>query len=592
MKKNNPKLLNKWGFLILGVGFSLLYWLLESVRDVFIFEKGNFLQRIFSPDPLSFWMRLLIVMFLILFSIHAHSIKVKTTKYWKGKEKPGRVNGIIWAGLIFSCSYWIMEAVRDVIVFEKGNIFKLIFSPEPLGFWMRLLAVLIIVLFSVYAQTHINKRKLIEEELRKEREELEKIVAERTAELTESNRLLTEGIKERTKSEEEKRAIQEQLFQAQKMEAMGILAGGIAHDFNNLITAIQGIADTAMLEIEKNEPWYSEFNQIQELTKIAANVVRQILLFSRNHPIKMDSINLNDIIMDLVKMLHRWIGTDIELKTDLDPDIWLVQGDRTAIEQIVMNMALNARDAMPDGGNFIIKTENLVMDKIRIEDNQSNDLCECVCLSFMDTGIGMDKKILQHIFEPFYTNKIFGKGTGLGLSVVYGIVKNHNGWIKVTSDVNKGTTFKIYIPSIQEEGKEEISETVLIEELDGKNKRILVVEDEKRVLEFAVKGLNRSGYQAFPAATAEEAEDAFKKENGDFHLIFSDIDLPDKNGIDLVNELQSQKPDLKVLLSSGYPDYESRWPKINKMHFPLLVKPFALGELLYSVQEIMNSANA
>ncbi len=550
------------------------------------------MERIFSPDPMSFWMRLLIVMFLILFSIHAQSVKVKIEKQRDKKEEPRKMHGIIGAGLFFSAAYWIMEAVRDVIVFEKGNILKRIFAPDPLGLWMRLLAVFIIVLFSIYAQSLINKRKIVEEELLKEREELEKTVAERTAKLTESNKLLKEEIEERNKAEEEKKMIQEQLFQAQKMEAMGILAGGIAHDFNNLIMAIQGISDTAMLEIKKNESWYDEFKQIQELTKIAANVVRQILLFSRNHPMKLNSINLNDIIRNLVQMLHRWIGTDIELRTELDPDIWFVLGDRTAIEQIIMNMALNARDAMPDGGHFIVQTENLVMDQIRIENNQAKDLCECVCLSFSDNGIGMDKKILQHIFEPFYTNKISGTGTGLGLAVVYGIVKNHNGWIKVTSEIGKGSTFKIYIPSIQEKTKEELSETVLIEELNGQNKRILVVEDEKRVLEFAVKGLNRSGYKAFPATNAKEAETTFKKENGDFHLIFSDIDLPDKNGLELVKELQSQKPELKVLLSSGYPDYESRWPKISKMQFPLLVKPFALGELLYSVQEIMASTNA
>jgi two-component system cell cycle sensor histidine kinase/response regulator CckA len=395
---------------------------------------------------------------------------------------------------------------------------------------------------------------------------------------------------ERKHIQDEKDKIQTQLLQAQKMEAIGILTGGIAHDFNNLITAVRGCADMALQNLDQSDSLYREIKEIQLASQKAAGLTRQMLIFSRKHPVKFEFINLNQLVEDMLKMLHHMIGEDIEIHTDLEPDLWTITADQSTIEQIIMNLTVNARDAMPDGGKLIIRTDNMELNE---------DLCRSipeskpgiyVRLTMTDTGIGMDEKTMQRIYEPFFSTKGRGKGTGLGLSVVYGIVKEHKGWISIDSQPGQGTTFKIFTPAIHVKSsfrREEVKRS--LEVFEGHGEKILLVEDEESVRRFAERALERNGYEVFAASSASEALDVFKQKKGKIHLVISDVILPDVNGLDLVHQLVTKNPQLNILLSSGYTDHRSHQRLIEKEGYLFLKKPYAYLELLEAVKNAVRT---
>jgi PAS domain S-box-containing protein len=394
-------------------------------------------------------------------------------------------------------------------------------------------------------------------------------------------------ITQRKRAEEEKEKIQTQLLQVQKMEAIGALAGGVAHDFNNLLTAIGWYTDLMMTEVEKTSSLYKDLKQIRLIAKRAASLTRQLLLFSRKQPIELTFLDINRTIDDLLKMLNRLIGEDIVIHTDLDPSLWTVRADAGNIEQVIMNLVVNARDAMPKGGKLTIKTENVSLDEECFKVIPEARPGKFICLSVMDTGIGMDKEIIQHIFEPFFSTKKAGKGIGLGLSVVYGIVKQHEGWINVYSEVGQGSTFKVYLPAFFVKPVDESKEAISLEDLQGNGERILVVEDEGEIRELVARVLDKNNYIVFKAANAKEAMDIFEREEGRFHLIFSDVVLSDKGGLQLADYLLSRNPQLRVLLSSGYIDEKSQWSIIHERGFRFLQKPYTLLGLLQAIREAL-----
>jgi len=393
---------------------------------------------------------------------------------------------------------------------------------------------------------------------------------------------------ERKRAEEEKAKMQEQLLQSQKMEAIGILAGGVAHDFNNLLTTIQGYTTLAMMKIPDSDPASRNLNQVKQAAGRAANLTRQLLLFSRKQPMEPASVAVNDLVNDLLKMLYRLIGEDITITTELESDVWPILADEGTIEQVIMNLAVNARDAMPKGGRLTIKTENVALSEGDSQDISEARSGQFVCISIADTGFGMDAKTVERIFEPFFTTKEVGRGTGLGLSVVYGIVKQHEGWINVYSKPGKGSVFKVYLSALltkahQKNAKEEIP----IQQLQGKGERILVVEDEEEVRKLTVRMLRKNNYRVNEASNAQEALNVFEQERGMFTLVLSDVVLPDQTGLELVDKLLLRQPKLRVLLMSGYTDHKSQWPVIQKKGFRFLQKPYALPDLLRTLREII-----
>ncbi len=401
--------------------------------------------------------------------------------------------------------------------------------------------------------------------------------------------VIARDITERKHAEDEREKMQAQLIQAQKMESIGTLAGGVAHDFNNLLTTIQGYAQLAMMSLKESDPLYENLKEIHRASIRAANLTRQLLLFSRQQRMEVHAFSLNDTLNNLMKMLKRLIGEDITVDTHLEPNLWTVRADPGNVEQLIMNLVVNAKDAMPEGGKIIIKTENVCIDRDYCKTYSYARPGEFACLLIQDTGIGMDKEIVQHIFEPFFTTKRVGKGTGLGLSVVYGIVKQHEGWINVYSEPGQGSTFKVYLPASSEESKEETREEIVsIQDYQGKGERILLVEDDGGIREFAKRVLVDSGYEGFEAANSEEALNLFDKEKGNFDLVFSDVVLPGKSGLQLVEELHSRKPELKVLLTSGYTDQKSQWPIIREKGYRFIQKPYGLTDLLQAVRKVLD----
>ncbi len=396
---------------------------------------------------------------------------------------------------------------------------------------------------------------------------------------------ISRDITEQKRAEEDKEKLQAQLLQSQKMEAIGRLAGGVAHDFNNLLTAILGYGELLLHGLDDHDPLHQDVEQIMKAGQRAASLTRQLLAFSRLQALQPQVLDLNATVADMGKMLRRLIGEDIDLVTVLGPGLERVKVDPGRIEQVIMNLAVNARDAMPQGGRLTIKTENVTLDKACCQVLPEARPGKFVCLSVEDTGVGIDEEITQHIFEPFFSTK-GEEGTGLGLAVVYGIVRQHEGWINVYSEPGQGSTFKVYLPAFSVESEEDGAEEMIsLQELQGRGERLLVVEDDPGVRELARRTLGENGYVVFEATSAAQALDIFEREKGDFHLVFSDMVLPDGDGLQLIDQLLARNAALKVVLSSGYTARKSKWPLVCERGFQFLEKPYASATLLRVVRE-------
>ncbi len=401
--------------------------------------------------------------------------------------------------------------------------------------------------------------------------------------------ILTVGtdVTEKKQVELEKQMMRQQLLHSQKMEAIGRLAGGIAHDFNNLLTTMRGFCDLALLEMQLDDTLRRYIEEIRKASVKASDLTRQLLVFSRKQPMELRSVNLNTEIENLLKMLERLIGEDITMEVELDSNLWMIQADPGGLSQIIMNLAVNSRDEMTDGGTIIIRTFNVEFgDKWQPGAPEKKDL-RYVCLEFSDDGPGIDPGIVDKIFDPFFTTKGAEKGTGLGLSVVYGIVKEHGGWIDVESKAGKGTTFFIYFPARKTGNSTMASDQDDMQLYDGRGETILLVEDECGVRSLAERILKERGYVVISANCARKALKRFEEEGGQIDLIFTDVVLPDLNGVKLVEELVSRKPDLKVLFTTGYTDEKSERVITQEQGYPLIRKPYNVSELSRIIYETL-----
>jgi len=388
-------------------------------------------------------------------------------------------------------------------------------------------------------------------------------------------------ITERKKAERERELMQARLSQSQKMEAIGRFAGGIAHDFNNILTAIRGNAELAIEEIGKDDPLYSRLDGIITSVLLASKLTRQLLLFSRGQPFELVPLDMNKIISDLLLMISRLIGEEITISADLAPQVWTIEADEGNIEQVIMNLAVNAKDAMPEGGKLTIKTENIVLDEKSAESIPDARAGEAVRLTVADTGVGMSKELVSRIFEPFFTTKEAGKGTGFGLAVVYSTVKQHNGWITVESEPGLGTTFRIYFPVMMK--KREAGAAHKDERsAPGKGEKILLVEDDPKVLDFTRMALSRHGYNVAAAGNAAEALEVFEKEKEDIQMVLCDMVLSDQSGLHLVDQLLEKKPDMAVVFTSGFLEASQRL-LLNGKGYRYLQKPYSMLSLLKTV---------
>lgn len=388
----------------------------------------------------------------------------------------------------------------------------------------------------------------------------------------------------------ENEQIQKQLLQSQKMEAIGTLAGGVAHDFNNLLTAVIGHANLATLFLNDPDKIKDHLDGITTAARRAASLTRQLLLFSRKQPMGSSPINVNNSITNLLKMLRRLIGEHILIATDLEPGLNIVQADEVNVEQVITNLVVNARDAVKEGGKIIVKTENIMLRKDECRMIPDSYAGRFVRITVEDNGTGMDKETLAHIFEPFYTTKPLGEGTGLGLSVVYGILKHHKGWMNVYSELGKGSVFKVYLPAVHSTVETAPEKRTEEGSHRGRGECILLIEDDELVRTFAANALRENNYTVLEAGTATGAFEAFKREQSNIQLILSDIMLPDRSGIDLAEDLDTLKPGIPVIFTSGYLDNESQWPKLKEKGYTYIQKPFDLSCLLQTIERVLQQS--
>jgi signal transduction histidine kinase len=385
----------------------------------------------------------------------------------------------------------------------------------------------------------------------------------------------------------EKQELQSQLLQAQKMEAIGVLTAGVAHDFNNILGAIQIYADLALMKAARGQAVENELRQVMAATDRAAGLARQLLLFSRKQPLELVPLDPVGLVEELLKMLRRIIGERIEVRTEIVPGCPRVLGDSGGIEQLIMNLAVNARDAMPDAGVLTIGLNEILVEESYCRGILGSRPGAFVRLSVEDTGCGMAPETLNRIFEPFFTTKGVGKGTGLGLSVVYGIVKQHRGWVTVRSAPGAGTRFEVYLPQAPAGSGAGAGPAPDLLDLTGAGERILLVEDEESYRGVAAEALRANAYEVETAAGAGEAEQRIREAPLPYALLFSDVALADGNGLDLALRTRLLSPGTRVLLTSGYLDESSQFPQIREAGIPFLPKPYALPALLIAIRDLL-----
>jgi PAS domain S-box-containing protein len=396
-------------------------------------------------------------------------------------------------------------------------------------------------------------------------------------------------ITDRKQAEEERTKLESQLQQAMKMEAVGRLAGGVAHDFNNLLTSIICNTELAEQELSPSDPLLHNLKETAKAAQSAASLTRQLLAFSRKQIIEPKVLNLNDLVGNVQKMLMRLIGEDIELKTVPGERLDSVKIDAGQFEQVLVNLAVNARDAMPDGGALTIETANIDLDESYCALHPQVQPGRYVMLVVSDTGHGMTDEVKKHLFEPFFTTKAIGRGTGLGLATTFGVVKQAGGSIDVYSEIGKGTTFRIFLPRVDEKASKLIRETPSLELLKG-TETIFVVEDEPNLREMVIKILKRFGYSTLDAPNGDEAYMFGEKYTGRIDLLITDVVMPGMNGRELAEHLVVMHPEMKVLFTSGYTENVIVHHGVVDKNLNFIGKPYTPQGLAVKIREVLGPA--
>ncbi len=428
-------------------------------------------------------------------------------------------------------------------------------------------------------QRQIAERLRTEEALERINHELEERVQTRTAELSRANEQLRVQMEERGRAEEG-------LRQSQRMEAVGRLAGGVAHDFNNLLTAILGYGSLLASRFPPDAPGREEVDEILRASERAAALTRQLLAFSRRQVLEPVVLSVNELIANLEKMLGRLIGEDVNLVTRLHMGLGNVRADPGQLEQVIMNLVVNARDAMPNGGKLTIETANADLDESYAQGHVTVQPGHYVMVAVSDTGTGMDAETQARAFEPFFTTKEKGKGTGLGLSTVYGIVKQSGGNIWVYSEPGKGTTFKVYLPRVEEtvaQGPTRSGDSLPA----AATETVLLVEDDPSIRTLAKRVLEERGYRVLEADSGKDALERVHREKGPIHLLLTDLVMPDMGGTELASRLQDKHPTIRVLFMSGYTDDGVVRNGLLESGRAFLQKPFTPTMLVRKIRDVL-----
>jgi two-component system, cell cycle sensor histidine kinase and response regulator CckA len=380
--------------------------------------------------------------------------------------------------------------------------------------------------------------------------------------------------------------LQKQLLESQKMEAVGTLAGGIAHDFNNLLQVINGYAEVALFDLKEGQPGHSELHEIKKAARTAAELTQGLLTFSRRVESKLRPVSLNKELEQVAKMLTRTLPKMITIRRDLSEPLDTVNADPAQLQQVIVNLAVNARDAMPDGGELRLETRNVFLDDEYCKTHLGSVPGRYVLLSVSDTGRGIDQKQKQHIFDPFFSTKEIGKGTGLGLSIAYGVVKSHGGSITCSSQLGSGTTFKIYLPSVGSEQEQDPPSEAAF--LPGGTETVLVVDDEESVRRLTETTLSMFGYSVLTATNGRKGLEAFVRERSLIDLVILDLIMPEMGGMDCLREIKRIAPATKVLVASGYAANKQIERAIEQGAHGAVRKPYETTHLLNLVRKVLD----
>jgi two-component system cell cycle sensor histidine kinase/response regulator CckA len=493
----------------------------------------------------------------------------------------------VWA----TSAGWILVALYEVVAGPFTNTPMAIFINNNFFF----ISANLVGMFACYSIEYYTRRDFFmaymlegeREKVRSANKKLEKIVNDRTAQIVKTNAELRLEIEERKRAEKKRSELEERLQHAQKMEALGTLAGGIAHDFNNLLMGIQGNASLMLLELDSADPNYERLKNTEQYVLRGADLTRQLLGFARGGKYEVKPTDINKLIETASEMFGR-TKKEIHINTNFRTDLWVVSIDRGQIEQVLLNLFVNAWQAMPGGGTLSISTDNVILDPDNLKEVGLAPGAY-VRISIKDTGIGMDEATKKRIFDPFFTTKEMGRGTGLGLASAYGIIKNHDGFFEVHSEVGMGSEFCFYLPVSEEEIFEQGKPTD--ETIIQGTETILLVDDEDMIIDVAGNMLKELGYRVVAARSGEEAVDVYKIDGPDIDLVILDMVMPGLGGGKTFDLLKDMNPDIKVLLSSGYSVSGEAIKILNRGCDGFIQKPFDIYKISQRIREILESNN-
>ncbi|MGE5256847.1 MAG: PAS domain S-box protein [Hyphomicrobiales bacterium] len=589
-KNRHDRLMNS--ILITGIAISCFYWVCESFMFFFLAPEANFIQHLLGPDMFNTWTRLLVLCLFAIFGSHIQytinkereadeALRESEVKYRTILEsiEEGYFETDLLGNLLFSNG-----PLRRMLGYEPGELLKMntqdFTTPETAAAAEAILD----RLQKTGEAASISDYSVIQKDGTPKQLELSISLISDNAGRPTGFRGVVRDVTERRRVEEEKKKLEAQLQAAQKMEAIGTLAGGIAHDFNNILMGIQGNATLLEMRLDPAHPGREKTKNIEKYVESGTELSKQLLGFARRGKYNVKASDINDIIEKTASMFAR-TRKEIRVHNQLAKDAWTVEVDRGQIEQALLNLYINAWQAMPNGGDLFLITENLTLDTNYVRPYKVKP-GRYVKVTVADTGVGIDKKDLGRIFEPFFTTKEMGRGTGLGLASVYGIVKGHGGHINVYSEAGQGTTFNFYLPASSRPVAEEVRPVSTVAR-KGKE-TVLLIDDEEMIIDVGTGLLEELGYTVIPARSGPEALEIYRTRQADIDIVVMDMIMPGMGGGKTFDRLKQINPGAKVLLSSGYSINGQASQIMERGCDGFIQKPFNLQQLSVKLREILD----
>jgi len=578
---------------VTGIGLACFYWVCESFMYFFLDPEANFIKHLLGPDIFETWTRLLVLCLFVIFGSHfqytMNKRRAADEALMESEEKYRTIlesieEGYFEIDLEGNLSFFsdpfckIVGYPREALLGVNASIYT---TPETAEKMARILE----RIRQTGVPEHVPDYAVMRKDGSTVELELSVSLMKDPDDKPIGFRGVLRDVTERKKVEVEKRELETQLQQAQKMESIGTLAGGIAHDFNNILMGIQGNASLMLLKIDSDHPNYEKVKNIEKYVQNGTELTKQLLGFARRGKYLVKATDLNDVIDKSSSMFAR-TKKEIQVHADLYADLWTAEVDRGQIEQALLNLYVNAWQAMPDGGDLFLYTENVVLDRSYVKPYKIEP-GKYIKITVSDTGVGIDRQTQARIFEPFFTTKEMGRGTGLGLASVYGIIKNHGGYINVYSEEKHGTTFTIYLPASE---KEAIAEKEVLAVIVKGTGTILLIDDEEMIISVGCELLEELGYEVLPAMSGREAVEIFQKDHAKIDLVIMDMIMPGMGGGETFDRLKAIRPNVKVLLSSGYSIDGQATKILQRGCDGFIQKPFNMQQLAGKVQQIMGKS--